>query len=188
MPTFTGSGEGGISRDEFIDNTAADILENVPKPFEIWQIKKNLQMNLTPTGVVLLQELERFNILLERIIKTLILLRKAIAGEIGMDSILDNIANSLFNGQLPADWKRLAPDTCMQLASWMKHLNRRASQYRNWSVAGEPMVMWLSGLHIPESYLTALVQVNFVIKSGCLTFILTFSLIYRWLAGKTFGH
>lgn len=33
-------------------------------------------MNLTPTGVVLLQELDRFNLLLERLEKTLILLRK----------------------------------------------------------------------------------------------------------------
>lgn len=24
---------------------------------------------------------------------------------------------------------------------------------------GEPLVMWLSGLHVPESYLTAIVQV-----------------------------
>uniref|UniRef100_A0A1B0C4S1 Dynein heavy chain C-terminal domain-containing protein n=1 Tax=Glossina palpalis gambiensis TaxID=67801 RepID=A0A1B0C4S1_9MUSC len=29
----------------------------------------------------------------------------AIAGEIGMDTILDNIGNSLFNGLLPAYWK-----------------------------------------------------------------------------------
>lgn len=33
-------------------------------------------MNLTPSGVVLLQELERYNRLVERIEKTLILLRK----------------------------------------------------------------------------------------------------------------
>jgi dynein heavy chain len=27
-----------------------------------------------------------------------------------------------------------------------------------WIEQGEPVVMWLSGLHIPESYLTAMVQ------------------------------
>lgn len=27
-------------------------------------------------------------------------------------------------------------------------------------MSGEPLVMWLSGLHIPQSYLTALVQVS----------------------------
>lgn len=54
---------------------------------------------------------------------------QAIAGEIGMDNILDNIANSLFNGLLPAAWSKLAPATCKQLASWLEHLkvSRRSS-------------------------------------------------------------
>lgn len=72
----TGAIGGGISHDEFIDNVASDILNKVPKLFEVWRIKKALQMNLTPTGVVLLQELDRFNLLLERLDKTLVLLRK----------------------------------------------------------------------------------------------------------------
>lgn len=116
-------------------------------------------MNITPTLVVLLQELERFNHLVERMLATLNLLRKALAGEIGMDIVLDNISRSLFNGQIPYDWRKLAPDTCKSLSNWMEHLNRRAIQYRYWASSGEPLVMWLSGLHIPESFLTALVQV-----------------------------
>merc|ERR1719357_1000590 len=41
----------------------------------------------------------------------------------------------------------------------MSHFKRRYHQYEEWSRTGEdPKVMWLSGLHIPESYLTALVQ------------------------------
>lgn len=39
-----------------------------------------------------------------------------------MDQTLDNISNSLYNGQLPSDWLRLAPATCMQLGAWMNHL------------------------------------------------------------------
>ncbi|XP_058981464.1 dynein axonemal heavy chain 10-like [Musca domestica] len=155
----TGEASGGLSRDDFIDNVAADILEKLPAAFETWRVKKQIQMSLTPTGVVLLQELDRFNLLVTRIKKTLELLRKAIAGEIGMDNILDNIANSLFNGLLPSDWRKLAPDTCKQLGSWMEHLQRRATQFKYWSMSGEPLVMWLSGLHIPQSYLTALVQI-----------------------------
>lgn len=38
-------------------------------------------------------------------------------------------------------------------------IQKRSQQYKYWSVSGEPLVMWLSGLHIPESYLTALIQV-----------------------------
>lgn len=116
-------------------------------------------MNITPTLIVLLQELERFNRLVNRMLETLTLLRRALAGEIGMDVVLDNIATSLFNGQIPENWRALAPDTCKSLSSWMVHLAQRAFQYRYWASSGEPLVMWLSGLHIPESFLTALVQI-----------------------------
>lgn len=67
---------GDISLDNIIDRTALDILEKLPKTFEIWRVKETLQMKLCPTGVVLLQELQRYNGLVERIQKTLKLLRK----------------------------------------------------------------------------------------------------------------
>lgn len=142
-----------------IDYIAEDILKKVPQTFEIWRIKKSFAMNITPTLIVLLQELERFNKLINRMSYTLSLLRKALAGDIGMDSTLDSLSVALFNNQIPDDWRKLAPDTCKTLAGWMDHLIRRASQYRYWSSSGEPLVMWLSGLHVPESFLTALVQI-----------------------------
>lgn len=74
--SLIGSAGGGISRDEFIDNVAKDILDKLPKPFEIFRIKKALQANITPTGVVLLQELERYNVLVETIQRSLEMLRK----------------------------------------------------------------------------------------------------------------
>jgi hypothetical protein len=40
----------------------------------------------------------------------------------------------------------------------MEHFINRVNLYKNWVNVGEPTVMWLSGIHIPESYLTALVQ------------------------------
>ena len=36
-------------------------------------------------------------------------LKKALAGEIGMNAELDDLLLSLFNGFLPASWRRLAP-------------------------------------------------------------------------------
>lgn len=40
------------------------------------------------------------------------------------------------------------------------HFSNRIKQYNQWAKVEEPAVMWLSGLHIPESYLTALVQTS----------------------------
>ncbi|XP_063229306.1 dynein axonemal heavy chain 10 [Bacillus rossius redtenbacheri] len=154
----TGAVTGGISRDEFIDGVAKDILEKIPPLFDLAKVRRTFQANISPTVVVLLQELERFNKLMEHMKTSLDLLRKALVGEIGMDATLDKVAYSLFNGQLPEGWRRLSPATRKTLGGWMEHFKGRFAQYSAWCLSGEPMVIWLSGLHIPESYLTALVQ------------------------------
>ncbi|CAH1165598.1 unnamed protein product [Phyllotreta striolata] len=158
QPQTTGSGEG-ISREEFIDLVAKDILKKIPEEYEIWRVRRYFQRTMSPTVIVLLQELERFNKLITTIRRTLIQLGKALAGEIGMDSVLDNVAVSLFNGQLPASWRKLAPATCKNLSTWMEHFENRQAQFFQWSTSGEPTVLWLSGIHIPETYLAALVQI-----------------------------
>jgi dynein heavy chain len=154
----TGDSSSGISREDFIDQIATDVLNKLPKEFELDKIRKNLGTEISPTTVVLLQELERFNLLIARMGRSLVTLKRALAGEVGMSSELDDVARSLFNGQIPAIWRRLAPATLKSLGNWMIHFENRFKQYNSWVTEAEPPVMWLSGLHIPESYLTALVQ------------------------------
>nr|XP_046243361.1 dynein axonemal heavy chain 10 [Scatophagus argus] len=149
---------GSISRDEYISQVAQDIQNKLPKLFDLDVIRKKIGMEISPTSVVLLQELERFNKLVVRMKHSLAELQRALAGEVGMSSELDEVARALFNGHIPAIWKKLAPDTLKSLGNWMGHFKRRYEQYSLWVDEGEPKVMWLSGLHIPESYLTALVQ------------------------------
>ncbi|XP_062273833.1 dynein axonemal heavy chain 10 [Scomber scombrus] len=154
----TGESGGSISRDEYISQVAQDIQNKLPKLFDLDVIRKKFGTDVSPTSVVLLQELERFNKLVVRMQRSLAELQRALAGEVGMSSELDEVARALFNGQIPAIWKKLAPDTLKSLGNWMSHFKRRYEQYSYWVDEGEPKVMWLSGLHIPESYLTALVQ------------------------------
>ncbi|KAI5945034.1 Dynein heavy chain 10, axonemal [Manis javanica] len=154
----TGESSSGISRDDYIGHVAKDIENKMPKVFDLDQVRKQLGIGISPTSVVLLQELERFNKLAVRMAKSLAELQRALAGEVGMSNELDDVARSLFTGQIPLIWRKLAPDTLKSLGNWMLHLLRRLSQYSSWVNESEPSVMWLSGLHIPESYLTALVQ------------------------------
>ncbi|XP_058809033.1 dynein axonemal heavy chain 10 [Phymastichus coffea] len=151
-------GAGLLSRDQFIDNVAREILQKMPPEYDMVKIKRNFGLSVSPSTIVLFQELERFNKLISKMTMTLQQLRKAIAGEIGMDYTLENVGNSLYNGTLPKEWARLAPDTRKRLASWMEHFEKRISQYTSWSGCNEPVVVWLSGLHNPETYLAALVQ------------------------------
>ncbi|XP_067862341.1 dynein axonemal heavy chain 10 [Heptranchias perlo] len=154
----TGESGSGMGRDEYIGQVAKDIESKLPILFDLDNIYKKFALQITPTTVVLLQELERFNLLIDRISRSLVELQRALAGEVGMSSELDEVARALFNGHIPIIWRRLAPDTLKSLGNWMIHFKRRFEQYTSWVDESEPNVIWLSGLHIPESYLTALVQ------------------------------
>jgi len=174
--------EGGMSREEYIGNVATDILAKIPEPFDLVIVRKEFEkiekikmkekeeggeasarqtgaILLPPTTIVLLQELERWNNLVVKMAASLIELQKALQGIVGMSNELDELADNCFNGTLTHGWRRLAPQTLKALGSWMTHFARRFQQYSEWIDTGfDPKVMWLSGLHIPESYLTALVQ------------------------------
>jgi dynein heavy chain len=49
-----------------------------------------------------------------------------------MSSELDEVAKSLFNGQLPNIWRKLAPATLKSLGGWMEHFLQRFDQYSRW--------------------------------------------------------
>ena len=132
--------------------------------YDLPLIQREIGDEVSPTAVVLLQELERFNRLIFKMAFSLKELKKALIGEIGMNAELENLGTSLANGQLPAIWIRLVPATQKPLGGWLGHFHRRDAQYRLWVSGNEPTVMWLSGLHIPESYFTALVQTTCRVK------------------------
>lgn len=147
----------GLNREEYLQNLINDINQKIPELYDERNIKNDMGDIRKPTQVVLLQELERFNHLIERMRSSLANLASALRGEIGMSSDLDDLAISLFNGFLPMTWRDLTPKTEKPIGAWIEYFTRRNIQYKKW-IDNEPAVMWLSGLHIPESYLTALVQ------------------------------
>lgn len=134
-----------------------DIQATLPEVFDIYNIRKKFEVP-SPTQVVLMQELERFNILLTELTRSLANLQKALKGVIGFTADLDDLAGSIYNGFVPARWKAKAPQTMKPLVSWMAHFQRRYKQYKDWDEIEEPKVIWLSGLATPESYNTALIQ------------------------------
>ena len=108
--------------------------------------------------VVLLQELDRWNSLNSYMSTSLRDLQRALKGELGMSADLDKIAQSMLNGMLPPQWAKLTPATRKGLSAWITFWLRRQDQYAAWVEQGEPIVMWLSGLSIPETFLAAVVQ------------------------------
>lgn len=159
----TNSGGNSIRREDYIMDITEDILSKVPIPFDLLIIRKEFVIHfgddLPPTTIVLFQELERWNSLVKIIQQSLEDLEKALKGEIGMSNELEDISTYLFNGFIPKLWLRYAPQTEKKLGSWMTHFTRRYNQYKKWvDKKIDPVVMWLPGLHIPETFLAALVQ------------------------------
>lgn len=80
---------GGISRDQFIDNTATDILKRIPPVYDIDKIRKKYGLDVSPTTVVLLQELERFNRLISTMYRSLTTLKRVIKIFLKFDNSLE---------------------------------------------------------------------------------------------------
>lgn len=66
----------GVSKDEFINNVAKEILTKIPPEYDINKVRKNFGVAVSPTAIVLFQELERFNKLISTMTRTLNQLRK----------------------------------------------------------------------------------------------------------------
>jgi len=192
----TSGGGSGMSREEYIATTASDINKKLPiasidiGAYDLIQTRvllmsRNDEEMITPCQVVLLQELERWNSLVLKMAISLIDLGRALVGEIGMSDQLDALGDSLFNGFLPAMWRRLAPATEKPLGGWMEHFMNRHEQYKAWVNTGEPAVIWLSGLHIPESYLTALVQTTCRAKLWPLDKSTLYTVVTKYVDGST---
>jgi len=130
-------------------------------PHRSGRISVILKGHLSPSTIVLVQELERWNKLVRKVQESLHELLRAFAGEVGMSNELDALVSDLYNGNLPRMWRKLAPQTLKMLGSWIEHFQKRYQQYAGWIKRGkDPIVMWLSGLHAPASYLTALLQMS----------------------------
>jgi dynein heavy chain len=169
QPRVVNSSESGFSREDHINTIAKDIAKKIPQKFDLPVLKKQFMDMaspdaIVPTTVVLLQEIERWNKLVSKMKQTLTDVQRALAGEIGMSPDLDDISSSLYNGFLPAVWKRYAPDTSKKLGSWINHFIERFKQYEAWIAIKQKnqqdnlVVVWLSGLHVPETYLAAIIQ------------------------------
>lgn len=132
--------EASDSREELVDKIAKDILSKMQNKFMIDKIREDHFTNITPSIVVLLQELERFNRLTSKIVASLKMLRRGLAGEVGMDNELEEIANSLFSAMIPKSWRNLAPATKKSLGSWITFYLDRHRQYHEWAFGMEPEV------------------------------------------------
>ena len=107
-----------------------------------------------------------------------------------MDAVLENIANSLYNGTLPYEWARLAPDTRKNLAGWMEHFERRIEQYTSWVLISLEVDAIITILNCTNLYI--IFRVVATSQSSCGYQVCTvqkhiWQHLYKWHVAKIIG-
>eukprot|EP01062_Namystynia_karyoxenos_P078372 TRINITY_DN805_c2_g1_i1.p1 TRINITY_DN805_c2_g1~~TRINITY_DN805_c2_g1_i1.p1 ORF type:complete len:1720 (+),score=831.64 TRINITY_DN805_c2_g1_i1:2-5161(+) len=107
----------------------------------------------------LLQEIQRYNILLTEVKFHLGELRKGVSGLIIMNDVLDGINNALLFARVPDKWEKHYP-TMKPLSSWVEELRLRIDQMNTWGRGSTPKLFWMGGFTYPTGFLKALQQAH----------------------------
>uniref|UniRef100_A0A8C8ZZR2 Dynein axonemal heavy chain 2 n=1 Tax=Prolemur simus TaxID=1328070 RepID=A0A8C8ZZR2_PROSS len=158
QPQITPIRAGGQSREEKVLELAADVKQKIPEMIDYEGTRKLLALDPSPLNVVLLQEIQRYNKLMQTILFSLTDLEKGIQGLIVMSTSLEEIFNCIFDAHVPPLWGKAYPSQ-KPLAAWTRDLAMRVEQFELWaSRARPPVIFWLSGFTFPTGFLTAVLQ------------------------------
>jgi len=158
MQPKTTSGSG-LSRFDVVSAIARDIESKLPANFDIIAAgKKFPTVYNNSMNTVLVQELVRFNRLLDKVRSSLSSLQKAIKGEQIMSLDLEKMADALFDGQVPDMWAAVAYPSLKPLGAWVIDLLARLSMFSDWLRKGPPGAFWISGFFFTQSFLTGILQ------------------------------
>ncbi len=95
-----------MSPEDRVKHLAKDILMKLPEIIDYEHTLKIIGADKKPLDVVLLQEIERYNKLLNAAKKGVVELQKGIHGFVVMTDELEEMFNSMLLGQVPSTWKK----------------------------------------------------------------------------------
>jgi len=160
----TDSGAGGMSRDDVVGELAKGLRAKIPENFDIEDAEEKYPvMYANSMNTVLVQELSRFNKLVNVVRKSLEDVQKALRGEVVLSLELEDMANSMYNGKVPNMWHAVAYPSLKPLSSWIVDLLARLEMFNTWIENGAPCNYWVSGFFFTQSFLTGTLQ-NFARK------------------------
>ncbi|CAG9862849.1 unnamed protein product [Phyllotreta striolata] len=149
---------GGMSKEQKVAELAKDIYDRVPRPLDYFQLEKSMGVNKTPLDVVLLQEIQRYNVLLTDMQEGIEELQKAILGIAIMTNELEEIFDSIFDARVPPTWLK-AYSSLKSLGNWTRDLIARIHYFSDWATTRTlPLFFWLASYTFPTGFLTAVLQ------------------------------
>ncbi|KNC97489.1 uncharacterized protein SPPG_07404 [Spizellomyces punctatus DAOM BR117] len=147
----------GASREDKVYAIASDMLRRLPEDIDYDATYKMVQHDMSPTTVVLLQEISRYNDLLIKIRRSLTDLQNGIKGIVVMSPELEETFNCIFESRVPPQWGK-AYGSLKPLAAWTRDLTLRVEFFADWAKGVEPKLFWLGAFTFPTGFLTAVLQ------------------------------
>lgn len=157
----TSSNSSSYSKEDKVMQLAGDIEAMLPQNID-WETAEKLigSTNKTPLSVVLLQEIARYNILLELTRDSVRDLQAGIKGLIVMSDELEEIFMCVYEGRVPSTWLTAYP-SLKPLGSWTRDLISRVQHLAKWAeTTRTPLLFWLAAYTFPTAFLTAVLQTS----------------------------
>jgi len=153
------SGGGGLSREEQVVIMADDLLKKIPSAWvklHVTECFKKIGQR-QPLNIFAAQEIDRLQVVLVLVKRTLQDLKLAIAGTIVMSAELQEALDNLVDARVPSRWVAVSwPAPNMGL--WFSELVQRYHQLNDWMEKDRPPKYWLTGFFNPQGFLTSVRQ------------------------------
>lgn len=126
-------GEAGASVEDKAKMVLDDVVERLPENFDVEDIRGRVD-EVTPYVMVAIQEVERMNVLLSEIKRSLAELDLGLKGDLTMTDPMEVVMRSLANDVVPPSWAKNAWPSLRPLGSWLQNLQQRITQLSDWTV------------------------------------------------------
>jgi dynein heavy chain len=169
------AGAGGKTREEEVkEKLENELIKLLPPDFNEIEIEERLKTLKGPKGITdvgkaiplnvfLFQELQRFQMVLTIVRRTMSDMVQAIDGQIIMTPDIVDSINAVSDYRVPKKWQFDPTGVEISwmtpgMAAWLKGLIDRHHQLSNWLFKERPQSFWLTGFFNPQGFLTAMKQ------------------------------